>query len=180
MEAQRSTFSTLVLALGTFQASLLLLLLVLAVFLAGDLGETLDGLDTAAGLGLFGLLWGSSLFCTRQALRSLLPHLGYRLPLDRVLGAAVVWGGFTGALFTLVLLYSVFGYNLLTNSEGQESGLMSVISIALFVPFLPLGASAVAWLVGAAVGFIFGILYVILLLVSGSGPVANRREDAPA
>ena len=63
--------STATWALGSFHAAVLALLLVLLGFPGGGLGDALDGLNTAVGLAIFGLLWAISWWATARATRGL-------------------------------------------------------------------------------------------------------------
>jgi len=87
-----------VLALGTFHAVLLLLLIVLLGFLSGALSNVLANEGTAGGLALGGWLWLLSGGATAWTLRGI--DIGARpFPAGHVLRRASLAGGLAGAGF---------------------------------------------------------------------------------
>jgi hypothetical protein len=144
--------------LSSFQASLFILVPIIILFRNGSLGSLLGELSTPVGLALFLVLWAVSLYCSRRALRDLEPA-GENVGLRDLLEAASVWGGWTGAAFFLLALTPLLAGALILNGGDGGANPVQVVAFLLSVGFV---GSAVAYLIGSAVGFIFGCLYAVL------------------
>lgn len=95
-------------AVGSFHATLLMLILITYLYSSGNLHGFLEQLDTLPGLGIFLLLWGSSWICARQWLDPMYSSPGNsqlgRFPWDghwRMKPAnwfgGLFWGGVNGS-----------------------------------------------------------------------------------
>lgn len=159
-------------ALATFNVTVLLVaVLLLAYRRDPELGERLGDLGTTAGLGLFALLWVAAVWATRGALRRL-PH-PLAMPVGRTLAQGMRWGGRAGVLVFLALEFAVV-VNGLATSAGTESASDAITGLALLVLYLAAVTafgSAVAFVVGAAVGAAFALLdFAVLLAVRRALP----------
>ncbi len=143
------------LALATFHASALVLALVLAIYLGGELGSFLAGLNTLAGFALFLLLWLTTAYATRSALAG----RGWfkRSELDEAFVLrGLRWGAVNGALFLAVLVVAgAVGTALATGNVGALLGL-GLLAIA--TPF--------ALVIGAVVGIFFATVDTALLALA--------------
>ncbi|WP_224333721.1 hypothetical protein [Haloprofundus halobius] len=137
--------------LATFHVTVLVVVLVVALHLAGPLGEFLSGLNTAIGLGVFAYLWALTWWTNRRALGDAWRGDGFdpRAAATR----ATLWGGVTGVLF-LLAPFALF----LVLLVAQGASVLAVLAIGL------LGA-LVAALVGAVIGGAFGVVDVVLFRV---------------
>ena len=162
-------------ALGTFHAVLVTLTLAASLYLSTDPGELLDGLNTALGLAIFAVLWATSVYCTRRAMRSagLDPATGAKA--SAVLGQGVAWGAWNGVLFAWCLLAGGFLVLIaLAVPEGVERT-MGVVSFGV----IAFGFGTIfAAIVGAAIGFMLAALDLTLLAaaqgLAGGGLDRNR------
>lgn len=91
--------------LGTFHATILVIILVVAAHSGGNLGGVLAGLSTETGFLIFLGLWAVSLWSTARALRGIeWQNLERQLPTSTLLRRGFAWGGASGAVFSLFLL----------------------------------------------------------------------------
>lgn len=148
----------LALALATFHTSLLVLLGVLLIYLVGDLGEALDGLNTIVGLLLFAYLWAINWITTAGALRSFSSLT--KPPWWEVARGGLLWGGATGAA-VIVILSTGVGVGSLV--YGVVTADLDVVKGAYVYPFLGAAGSGPAFIVGAAIGFAFAAIDYIPL-----------------
>lgn len=136
--------------LGSFNAAMFMLVLLLLAYPRGGLGQLLAGLSTLSGLALYVALWATSVYAARRALRGLDlfdPGVG-----DAFFGRALRGGAFTGAAF-LVELALVLAVAQLT--AAITGGPFALASPLFFVPFGVI-ALLVAAVVGALVGVVLG------------------------
>lgn len=158
MTADRSE-RLVVLAFATFHATAFVLIGFLIAYRGGGLGQTLQGLNTAVGLGLFIALWATTYIATRNALRGIDVSSGTRIDADALIGSAARWGGLNGVMFLLVLVLGLFVANLRIQAEN-------VMQTVLFAFAALFPASVVAFVVGALVGVVFAGVDLILLGVA--------------
>jgi hypothetical protein len=155
-------------AFATFHASAFVLVILLLVYRAGGLGQALQGLNTAVGLGLFLALWTTTFIATRQALRGL--GLGMPSPVnaDRLIGRATRWGALNGVVFLFVLALVIPGGYALTHLGDVFNALRgpTAIQSVLFVIGGLIVASSVALVVGALIGLVFSGIDLVLLGVA--------------
>ena len=156
--------------LATFHAVATMLILLGALYAGGGLAGLLRGFNTWVGLYLFGALWAISWLGTGRALKSVAGALqrGVRptaLGIQAVSGGAL-WGGVSGLLFLLSLfvlsLFSLRG-SLPDAPPNPEEAVRAMI--AGFGLFLAFGGVA-AFLVGAVIGLVFGLVDWLLLLLA--------------
>lgn len=140
---------------------MLVLVIVVLIYFFGDLGETLDDLNTLLGLGLFAYLWAIAWVATSGALR----RLGWpdAAGLADTTEASVPWGGFAGAAVVIfpsvVGAFVLAGYGVLTlNGEA-------LLRALIIVPF-GIVAGAVAFGVGGLIGLTLGVLDYALVRAS--------------
>jgi hypothetical protein len=181
------------LALGTFHAVLFTLALVLLLYLTIDLGEALDGLNTLAGLAIFGALWTTSVYCTHRGMHDAGLEPGSAAAAGPVLRSGESWGAWNGVLFfwcllaaglVLVAVAAIghsgeqssggFGF---TTGDGQgfestfreegdasASRVFEVVTSVLAVGITAFGVGTIlSALVGAFFGFVFALLDLTLL-----------------
>ena len=169
----------LALALATFHTSLLVLLGVFLIYLIGDLGEALDGLNTIVGLLLFAYLWSINWITTAGALRSFSSLT--EPPWWEVARGGLLWGGATGAA-VIVILSTAVGVGSLVYGVGTAD--LDVVKGVYIYPFLGAAGGGPAFIVGAAFGFAFAAVdYVLLRLANlaapppASAPSTNGTSD---
>jgi hypothetical protein len=161
-------------ALATFHSSMLVLVLVVLglVYLFGDLGKELDGLNTFAGLGLFAYLWVITWFTTAEALRRLgWPELVRHYD---ILPQSMLWGGVTGVATIVVAV--PFGM-VAAVLYGVTTADSDVAGFVIFLPIIAAIASPFAFAVGAFVGMWIGLVDYVLLVVTNS-VIRVRPSDA--
>jgi len=132
--------------LGSFNAAMFMLVLVLLAYPRGGLGQLLAGLSTLSGLALYVALWATSVYAARRALRGrdlFDPRVGAAF-----FGRALRWGAFTGAAFLVELA-------VIQLTAAITGGTFALSSLLFFVPFGVI-ASLVAAVVGALVGVMLG------------------------
>ncbi|HET8569513.1 MAG TPA: hypothetical protein VFM93_11070 [Candidatus Limnocylindria bacterium] len=122
--------------LATFHTTLLALVTVVLAYRGGGLGEALSGLSTLAGFALFGVLWATTTYTTRRALRDAPVRGG-------MVRMGVRWGAVNGALF-------LWGASAIL-AATQPAGILFIVPIAVLGTF-------VALVVGAVIGALFGIV----------------------
>ena len=91
-------------ALGTFHVVLLTLLIVVGLYQTIDLGKALADLSTAAGLGIFVVLWAISVYCTNRALRDAGVEPGASMRTGSIVRTGIGWGFWNGMIFFWFLL----------------------------------------------------------------------------
>ncbi|MFB6101652.1 MAG: hypothetical protein ABEJ73_03730 [Haloplanus sp.] len=143
----------LVWALSSFHAAALLVAPLLPLHAVGALGSLLQGVSTAAGLGLYVALWGITWWTNRRWLAAATLR-GMR----GVLGLGATWGAVTGVGFFAVLLV-VVAVNL------PELGFLAVLALV---------GTPVAALIGALAGAGFAV--VDLLIVRAGHRLAGLGE----
>src|SRR5688572_29237326 len=121
---QSSAGRLLVFSLATFEASLLLLVLVYLAFKGGSLGEQLDGLSTEAGLALFAVLWASTWYCTSEAIDGLTQR-GIP-PTYSISARGLFWGGVNGVMFFVTITTAGAVYLAVFESNGIDGILRSI------------------------------------------------------
>ncbi len=142
----------LALALGTFHAVTITLLLVVIGYLTTDLGHTLASFDTIIGLGVFAALWATSVYCTHRGLREAGLATGQPAPADTVLGKGLTWGAWNGMLFFWTLLD--VGFLVLLYRAVADEGFNYVFAVFIFA----IAAFAVGSILAAGIGGAVGIL----------------------
>ena len=164
-------------AFATFHASAFALVILLVVYRGGGLGQALQGLNTAVGLGLFLALWSTTYVATRQALRGL--GIGRPLPVDAnaLTARAVRWGAVNGVMFLAVLALVIPGGFALTHLGDVLAALRgpTAVQSTLFVLGGLVVASAVALVVGALIGLLFSGVDLFLLGIAAR--LIPRAED---
>ena len=170
----RAPSASITVALATFHSSMLVLVILGLLYLFGNLGKELDGLNTFAGLGLFAYLWVITWFTTAEALRRLgWPELVRR---HDIVAQSMLWGGVTGVATIVVavpfgmvaaVVYSV------TTADSDVGG------VVIFLPIIAAIASPFAFAVGAFIGLWVGLVDYVLLAVTNS-VIRVRSPDAKA
>ena len=169
---------TLAFALGTFQTCVLVLVLLASIYLLGDLGKLLGGLSTGAGIGVFLLLWLTTLHCTLRALDAVGMEKLPSNPVEAMLLNGAKWGGIEGMLFLLVPLVPALIvaslYSLLVGDLGPAAGGFYFGALVLAI------AAGVAFFVGAQIGVIAALVQVPLLFAAQrlAGPQADPEEQS--
>lgn len=143
-------------AIGTFNASVLGIVLLVLVYRGGGLGMALEGLSTVHGFALFGALWGASVFSSGRALRQYrASEAADRDDLGAFIGLGARWGAVTGAIFLWLAALTLF----IAYVAGQPhlGSLLIGVQAAAVLLVIP---TPVSLLVGAVVGLVFGLLDV--------------------
>ena len=130
----------LALALGTFHAALLMVLLVALLQAFGLLSGFLGAVGTLPGVALFLWLWVIAVFSARRVLRDV-DVLHGNAPVMRVVERAMLFGGLGGAAFVLAF-------------AALQSARFGVTGLLFFATFGVLG--------GVLVGAVFGAALVVL------------------
>ena len=152
--------------LGTFHASFFILALLVFLFARRALGELLGSLNTLAGFALFGVLWYTTLFSTRRAMRALRQKqgdawdvFGHSVDAWELVFLGAFWGGVNGVLFFLALLLFAVFFLILPEAGGSPDALVAL-------PFYGLLGSGVAAILGGIAGFLLAMIDVLLLVIS--------------
>ncbi len=160
-------------ALGAFHTALFLLLVVYLVFRAESLGEMLGDLNTLIDSAGFLLVWVSTLFWTRWAVREKLvlwapdsegrmrfvPVLRSREGFD-LMPRAIAGGCFNGSLALLVLFVTAALHSPAATIEVKNwrDFVDLAAGVCLISPALLIAAGF-----GALVGLAFSVIYAVLL-----------------
>lgn len=138
-------------ALGTFHATIFVLVGVLILYTRDALAPLLSSLNTLAGLGLFAVLWATTFVTTARALRGL--ELGAPGTESALLRRTFRFGAANGMLFLAVV--------------GLVLGVGASVAAGSFPFFLFAApfALVVAAAVGGVVGLIFGLVDLALLRI---------------
>ncbi|WP_276300648.1 hypothetical protein [Halorussus lipolyticus] len=160
--------SLVVWALASFHTAGLVALLVVALYLAGPLGDLLSGLDTVVGLALYLGLWAATWWTNRRAFRAIADagDDAESVSASVVVGTGGKWAGVDGVLFLwMLLLAAVFPPSSVT-----------LAGVAYFLAFGGI-ASLLAFVVGAIVGSLFALLDLALFRAAGGlVPKLTRRK----
>jgi hypothetical protein len=162
-------------ALSSFQVSLLVLLFAFALFQAGSFGD----FDTASGVLIFLWLWLTSFYWTLVAVSNIGVEALQGDPLPMMLAEGIKRGAMNGMTFFVGLLIGVF---VVVSLGLSDIGGDEVLSFLVFGLVYLMVGSIVAAIVGGALGFVFSVVYRILLafarLVAGSEE-APPADDGP-
>ena len=147
-------------SLGTFHTGFFFTILVTLLYVTGALGSLLAGLNTAVGLAAFALLWLTTWWCTRRALRGMGGNTWEgRVNFRATLYRAMVWGGINGLLFLIGPLAIFILFSILSLAVGNIPNL----------PFLLLAiliGSIIAFGVGLLTGLVLGLIDSVLFKIS--------------
>jgi hypothetical protein len=135
-------------AFAAFHTALLVVAGVWAVHLAGSVGDLLQGLNTAVGLGVYGLLWAITWAATGRAFAAAPPVSASR---RRQVGYGALYGAAIGIGF---LLSVVLGGGGLLVVVGRFDALALVLVAAV--------GSVAATVIGAVIGACFGAIDGVL------------------
>ncbi len=135
-------------AFAAFHTALLVAVGVLAVHLGGAVGDLLRGLNTAVGLGVYGLLWAIAWAVTGPAFAAAPPAAA---PIRGLVGHGALYGAVTAVGFLLAL---VLGGGTLPVLQGD----LSVSAVLLVASIGSVAATVVGALVGALFAAIDGLL----------------------
>jgi hypothetical protein len=168
-------------SIATFQSSILVLLIVFALYRAGELADVLAASSLLLGTLLFAFLWLTNFWCTLRAVQEVEIQLLDRAPFSRMLLQGTKWGGINGVLVFLLPVAGAlvfFAARAVTRVDGDA--LAGVLAFG--ATFGVLGA-IVAFLVGMVIGFAFAALEVVLLAcalpgsrLSGEDPTQDPRQ----
>ena len=143
-------------ALASFHTAALVAVLVVALYLAGSLGDLLSGLSTIVGLGIYLALWAFTWWTTRCVVRAV-ARSGDDASAFVVLREGGKWGGVDGACFLWVLLVVVLVPGADVTLEG----------VFLFLFYGGIG-SILALGVGGIVGMVFAVIDLVLFRIARS------------
>lgn len=160
-------------SLAAFHTGLFLVGATTFLYVTERIGALLSELSTFIGLGLFGLLWGTTGWCVQQALRKIEWRLpDQSLPTNELLEIGTHWGGYNGILFfgsilaigTVVVIVS-----------GLAEGHLEILGV---LPFAVLGFAVggiFAWGIGALIGLLLALIDALLIAISKRIFQACRR-----
>ncbi|WP_254840180.1 hypothetical protein [Natronomonas marina] len=151
-------------AFAAFHTALLVALGVWAIHLGGAVGDLLRGLDTAVGLGIYGLLWGIGWSVTGRALAAA-PPASARM--RSLVAHGALYGAVTAVAFLLALV--LVGGPLLVLRQGLSASALLLVAST--------GAAA-ATVVGALIGALFGTVDG-LLARTGAALARPTAADEP-
>jgi len=158
VRAHSSLELALAFVMATFQVSLIVLLAALTIF-ASD--GSFDDLDTVTGILAFVWLWAASFYWTLKAVGNMGVEALQGDPLPVMLAEGIKRGAMAGITFFAGLLLGIFFVVSLGLDEDPRG--LEVLSFLLFaIVYLVIG-SAVAGIVGGALGFVFAVMYRALL-----------------
>lgn len=150
------------LAIGTFNASVFAIVLLVLVFRTGGLGTALQSLSTIHGFALFAALWAASVFSAVRALRQYrASEAAVHGDLGAFVGLGARWGAVTGLIFLWLAALTLF----IAYVAGQPhlGSLLIGVQAAAFLLVIP---TPVSLLVGAMVGSIFGLVDVYAMRIA--------------
>jgi hypothetical protein len=150
---------------ATFHASAFVLVILFLAYRGGGLGQALQGLNTAVGLGLFVALWATTYVATRRAFDGLGVERPAPIDQSALIARGMTWGAFNGVMFLGVLVVGIAGGAVVTHPGDVMSALTSpaILPGVLVATVYVVVASLVAGAVGAAVGIVFAAIDLILL-----------------
>jgi hypothetical protein len=154
----------LVTSLATFHTTLLLAVILALGQATGAIGDLLGGLGTLVGFGLFGLLWGTTLYTNWRWLGDV-SVLADEPDIRHVLRRAFVWGALDGVLFFLGLLAVLVLSRISPDTQVTLDALLGALGVVVFLAAL---GSAVAIIVGGIVGVVLGALDLGLVRLAGA------------
>lgn len=131
-------------ALGSLYAALLVVALVIELYVYTPLGEVLADLNTVLGIVLYLALWALTVWTTRATLQRV--SLASDTSLSSVLVQSSAWGAVTGVGFLLAAVLFALAPRFLLDGELVALGFVAALG------------AAVALVVGALVGCLFGVL----------------------
>lgn len=150
----------LIWCLAAFHAAGLVLLLVMLLYLSEDLGETLDGLNTAVGLALYIVLWATNWWATGKAIDGLdLTNPDQPVTGGALLGRGLLWGGVNGVLFLLV----VFAPILVVIVAGGDVTVLGMVALLAYLLFL---GGIASFIIGSLIGLAFAVIDLALLEIA--------------
>ena len=135
-------------AFAAFHTALLVVAGVWAVHLAGSVGDLLQGLNTAVGLGIYGLLWAITWAATGRAFAATPPVSASR---RRQVGYGALYGAAIGIGFLLSVVLGGAGLLVLL---GRFDALAFVLVAAVGC----VAAAVIGAVIGACFGAIDGVL----------------------
>ena len=185
-----------------FHTTIFVLVPLVLIYASGNFQiTTRETLATSIGLTLFTGLTVTTWWTTGRMLNALSPYKEEgAIHGTSMMGVAIVWGGVNGMLFFLFLVTfgAVIALIATTITQLLPSDIVSrlVGGSIIFLAFVSIG-TGFAFIIGALIGLLLGILDSILLLTSGSflprlsktgtGPRSSddqprrrRRPGAPA
>ena len=150
------------LALGTFNVTLLFLVLILPLHLFGELGDLLEDLNSVLGLALFGLLWVVTSYCTYRGVEESGAMQGARTA--DTLRSSLRWGAINGMAFAAGLIAGFTALSVVVALASLSLG--PAVFLLIFGVIALMIGGIVGALVGVALGVIFGMIDLCLLRMS--------------
>lgn len=154
--ADTESFSLQLWSRATFRVASFTAVVAMSIHLRGSLPAALSQLDTAIGFGFFLYLWTTTWFATRRGFR-------YRrraeAHAESSIAATVVAGGWNG-LYLFAVLFAGLLFPIVT--QQREAPLL------LIVLFGSTCGSLLAFVVGGAVGLLYGLIEALLLGLSAA------------
>ena len=153
--ASRERNLLLVVALGTFHAAALIVVLVLVLYATGELSSLLISLNTITGLALFGALWVTTVWSAHRTLRGAFAEtLRTSLPVGTVIARATWNGGVNGVAFLAFLALILAIASVVNRAFG-------ILVFGAF--FLATIGAVAAFLLGCVIGLLFVVIDIALV-----------------
>jgi len=148
-------------ALGTFHASILIVVAVLILHAAGGLGSLLSSLNTPTGLALFAALWATTTWSARRTLRDAFePDLRVVMGAPDLIWRAIRDGALNGVVF-LACLAIILAISAVATGNGG-----SILIFIYGAPFIAVIGTAIAAVIGALIGLCY--LAIDLTLIAAT------------
>jgi hypothetical protein len=148
------SYSLLTWGLATFHTTFFVTGLATLLYVGGNLGSLLGSLNTLIGIALFNVLWFTTWWSTRQALRGLQWPTLENLSKREMIYRAVFWGGVNGVLFLLVILGVVVIGSIISIAANPGASLGTIVFLII--------AGLIGSVIAFGVGAVFGILFVMI------------------
>lgn len=146
-------------SLSTFRTTSFMIALVISQFVQGSLQDRFTSLGTGIGLLLFAGLWASTWIATRWGLRTQADARITRAAWGPPVAPTIIAGGSNG-LLVFVPVMATFLVGIVTSGR---MGVLPMLGLLLVGSVI---GGAVAFAVGAFVGFLYGIAEAFLLGLS--------------
>lgn len=142
----------LIWSLATFHTAFFFAVLVVLLYLSGQLRNLLASLNTLVGTAVYGVLWITTWWCTHRAYQQL-RWIELATPLNflELIGVAIKWGAVNGVFF--LILASIL------------LAMITIVGIPFAIVALIIG-SPIALLIGALVGFLFALIDYLVIETS--------------
>ena len=168
MQKTQPSNQLIIWAFASFHAVLFLAVLFLFLYLGSSLGRVLSALNTLVGFGLFGALWLTTWYTTREGWRRLQWDISQSPDYARMLGLGLIWGGVNGMMFLGVLDLLFIGglvLRVLQSQAGRPIG-EALFDLGAGPVFAVCVGTPVAFVVGAAAGLLLAGIDALMIAMA--------------